>query len=359
MATTTSAERWMQPRHYHVSASVSQNATANPVDAKPSDVKPAKQQSQPQQSQKNSIVPPTTTTTTSNDQAMTTWERLKYFPTAVKDLYHDAVLYYTISDAVTTGGRNAWRGKLPRRPFMQQQRFLKDAKRVGPITLASCIPIVGYVPMVLAVAMPRQVLTHQFFRDDEVTMYADLEYQEKREHYDAVAKHVLHQLKHFQMQLDGSDAVGPLVSNISEMFQAWKQADCDSTRYFPRKYLVALSEATGLHHAWPERMSQALCFVTPSFFLHQRLHRMVRVVGTDDRLLLLEGEDGLTPAEVREACLARGMPVRLPLPQLRECLSNHLRMMEPVQSLSKSDRERGLFAIHLSIVRQYLKYNQK
>ena len=163
---------------------------------------------------------------------MTVWERIRIFPTSVSRLWKDWLLYQNIRDAAATP-RNAWtipgtttqsatttttknannnavddegrtvvspaevpllvakqmvHSHIPWRQREQQRRFLDGLSTVLPVVVLWCVPIVGYVPMLLAIAAPRQLLSRHFHNDFEAVQYNRLAYRQRHAHFAAVVQ---------------------------------------------------------------------------------------------------------------------------------------------------------------------------
>ena len=119
---------------------------------------------------------------------MTVRERVLLFPTSVQRLWKDWLLYQNIRDAAATP-RNAWtvhpqrlslqgalasgivHSHIPWRQREQQRRFREGVATVLPVVVLWMIPVVGYLPMLLAVAAPRQVLSRHFHNEYEQRLY--------------------------------------------------------------------------------------------------------------------------------------------------------------------------------------------
>jgi len=149
---------------------------------------------------------------------------MKLFPNGVKRLWYDVEVYRNIHDASRTK-LNAWTvdhprrrkrkhgqrpggegygttklsskkvvyddearpGRIPRRQYEQQRRLVEDLSKVGPLVALWIPPIIGYLPMLLAMFAPRQVLSRQFLNDYEVHQYAELEYRQRKSLFPTVA----------------------------------------------------------------------------------------------------------------------------------------------------------------------------
>jgi LETM1-like protein len=288
---------------------------------------------------------------------MTLKERFTQFPLAFKDLYYEGLLYKSIEDALHSR-RNAWQGRLPRRQFIQQQRFLQDARDIMPLFLLWIPPIIGYLPMILAVVAPRQVLTPQFTNEYERYLYAAWQANERRLHYPVVGKMLSQRLSN--IQTSGHDVAGPIIK-ADCLFDEWVQTDLSEIDRLPRRALQAMSGSLGLYHTLPIKVSKALLQVTPRQVLTSHLKYRARLVGTDDKLLLQNCVDdniaNMTNDEVIEACQARGLPVHVPLAEQREALKKHLLTIShlPIPATTQANiDQRGLFGLQMNILREYL-----
>lgn len=74
-------------------------------------------------------------------------------------------------------------GRIPRRQYEQQRRLRNDIRTMAPLADVCTMPFVGSIPLVLAVAVPRQVLSDQFHNDYEYATYARTEYRQRRSVY--------------------------------------------------------------------------------------------------------------------------------------------------------------------------------
>jgi len=366
---------------------------------------------------------------------MTVWERIKIFPTSVSRLWKDWLLYQNIRDASLTP-RNAWtipgttkttikttknanknnavdegrtvvstaeaplllvakqmvHSHIPWRQREQQRRFLDGLSTVLPVVILWCVPIVGYVPMLLAIAAPRQLLSRHFHNDFEAVQYNRLAYRQRHAHFATVVQEMCSirtkndddtddettPASWIEMwHKDGAaavDAAGPVLDNLLPFYQsvfASKSGTSNgknsngalwlsSVDRFPRNYLVHFALAVGVYQTFPSSWSATLAQLSPSWWLRRRVRYIALTVEDDDHALLLQRETSfgakrgaavvaqLTEMEVTDACLVRGLPIihtitgehdneddhqHLPLTaeQMRECLSNHLDMIASLE----------------------------
>lgn len=274
-------------------------------------------------------------------------ERIVNFPRGVRKLMKDYDLYKNIHDASRTR-LNSWTldrplnkkamsktdfeigsivnrpGRIPRRQYEQQRRATVDIGTSAPVILLWAVPVIGYVPMILGVAAPRQVLSRQFYNEYEVYDYAKLEYQQRKKEFAGLVEMFWNTtaLGHRASELNipwenKKDAAGPTIDALPlySIFANYANASSDhqlvkgalqSVDSIPRKYLVKLALAIGVNQNLPGWLSPYVTKCSPTWWLQYRVRETAQVVSEDDRLLLLErhDEDGcssLSDIEVMDA----------------------------------------------------------
>lgn len=372
---------------------------------------------------------------------MTLMERAKRFPVAVQQIYKDWQLYRNIDDASHTK-LNAWTlnhplrpstnlsnatvasfvsdagkqraGLVPRRMMEHQRRLKQDLAIVSPLVLIWLLPIIGYLPMILAFVAPRQVLSRHFWNEHEIQLYRQVELEQRKLAYAKVAdmffQNVANQVTD-AMALDRAilrsdrDAGGPLL-DLDPLYEIFIAQDDDtqakthssnasssfslvSLNRLPRDYLVQLSLAIGIHQRLPSYWAIMLTQFTLSYVLKLRITHIAQAVARDDAMLLLERANlshdlsdwmaQLTDEEVRDASLLRGLPVNGSLADMRLCLNNHLDMVQPMhqrilQGLEQKEHQDGeshahdtpelqqrlgLLTLHIPLLRSYFQKNAK
>lgn len=344
-----------------------------------------------------------------NDRPMSTWERVKYFPTAVKLTWKDWLLYNNIHDASRTR-LNSWTidhprnrskpvrdiltyhnecrpGRIPRRQHEQQRRFVEDAWKVGPLILAYLPPIIGYIPMLLAIVAPRQVLSRRFHNSYEIRTYSEIQFQQRRSEFAGVAEKFIsstamgRKLTVDDVTIVGEDSAGPIFdaypfstvfqyrAGTSSLYKLRRGflSDIDS---IPLEYLREFALAVGVNQTLPHWMSVQVTAFLPAFVIRGWVRRIAIAVAEDDFLLLSEDADdfgcvSLTDQEVIDASLMRGLPINIPIDEMRHCLTNHLMMVakakeravnRPLDGVSEGF---GLFSLHLPILRAYFRGQQE
>jgi hypothetical protein len=279
-------------------------------------------------------------------------------------------------------------GRIPRRQYQQQVQIRKDLGVVLPVVALWMAPLVGYVPMCLAILAPRQVLTRHFYNAHEIQHYATLESHQRRTEFDAVTDACWSMASRTQQapasypdmlmpQLvdedTRADATGPLLDTraliaifahdefIDPIPSPWRPGVLASVAALPRAYLVRLALAVGVGQTLPPPLNSLwTANLLPTSWLQGRVRQVARAVVQDDALLLWEGQDrkgcaSLTHTEVRDACLARNLPLA-GSPDMRTSLTNHLRLMAKVQGTSALSAEGlGLLTLHLPLLRDFYK----
>jgi LETM1-like protein len=307
---------------------------------------------------------------------MTAWERIVHFPAAVKQVVQEAGRYWDIERAAHYTPRNAWHGRLPRRQFMQQQQLLSDLSVITPTIIVWALPVVGTLPMILAVAAPRQVLSRQFHNAYEQQMYR-LQLQGQCAEYRAKIPQLFHELVANQKL-----STEPGFRDDNQTMAAEKiLSSIGSLSQLPRDYLVTLSLAVGIHQRLPRTMAHLTTYISPSVYLQFRLRILARRLAQDDRLLIEEGHHEsqcqfLTDDEVQEAwygqiatsfnfklrtltrfvcinSLARGLPIESL--EMRRGLSRYLQLMHETRNKAAGRIPRtgelwGLFGWHLGFL---------
>lgn len=277
---------------------------------------------------------------------MTMKERIVHFPKGVFRLMKDCLLYKLIHDA-SRAPLNAWTidrssyksnmahdsyyiysvcvrpGRIPRRQYEQQRRAVVDIGALAPIILLWIPPIIGFLPMILGVTAPRQVLSRQFHNKYEIYHYAEIEYQQRKREFPGLTKMLWnttvlgHRAGDLDTPSDKEDAAGPIIDALPlySMFanetgfpskRQMQRGVLQSVELFPREYLVKLALVVGVNQNLPGWLCPVVTEWSPKRWLQYRIRQMAQIVSEDDRRLLLElyDEDGcssLTDIEALDA----------------------------------------------------------
>jgi hypothetical protein len=387
-----------------------------------------------------------TLTDGSKGRPMTMMERAKRFPVAVQQLYKDWLLYRNIEDASRTS-LNAWTvdhplhkgtaadelinfaanvthvslfsltnndttprpGRIPRRQLEQQRRLRSDLAVVSPLVLVWLLPIIGYLPMILAFIAPRQVLSRHFWNDFEIQHYRKVELEQRRFVYSRLAElfmeKAVKQTSTVPLPLVNGerDIAGPLLdlAVLWDVFlpkQAapgaelagdavilkpqYKSGAMSSLDALSRDYLVQLALAIGIHQRLPPGLANVVTQYTLTPILKWRIRQRAQAIVQDDAMLIQEQQEGtfswdaLTDDEVQDACLLRGLPVDSSIMDMRTALDNHVKMVRPLHErmyhaktsmalngsashIACVEEGLGLLTLHLPILRDFCQRQQK
>mmetsp|Transcript_21370 Transcript_21370/g.49308 ORF Transcript_21370/g.49308 Transcript_21370/m.49308 type:complete len:205 (+) Transcript_21370:1-615(+) len=178
---------------------------------------------------------------------------------------------------------------------------------------------------------------------------------------------------------DSDDPTGPMIQVVAlfEMFSG-KNVEASNKplvdlHAYPTEYLATLALATGYAQRFPHLMARFLVYISPRRFLESETQTLALQILRDDESLLEHHYhtyhcEGLTNAEVMEACLLRGMPVSVDCNTMRKSMTNHLKLVErvlekfPVATTATTEEEKqrmALFIMHLPALRQYFKNSRK
>lgn len=332
----------------------------------------------------------------------TTLERLQRFPIGVQELWMDFQHSQLITEASHTR-LNAWTinhplrklknrqhssfqqanyakdqdglppGRIPRRQHEHQRKLRHDLSLVLPIVALWIPPVVGYIPVLLAISAPRQALSRQFHNSFEVVQFANIEYQQRREQFPIVADAFwnLVSTMHNQPPAIGRtqewDATGPVL-DAAQLYHAVfadnNLPQLSAVKRIPRAYLTRFALAIGVYQTLPQPLNGIMAELTPSPWLRARVRQVAQDLCRDDAMLLSEGHHDdkcqrLTDVEVMDACLMRNLPMDCSISEMRKCLTNHLHMIESAKASMQSGdptEEFGILTLHLSILRDYFKY---
>jgi hypothetical protein len=335
---------------------------------------------------------------------MTMLERMRFFMVGTNKLLLDFQRYRNIHDASRTR-LNAWTinhplrkqdkgvfnrisdqseidprpGRMPWRQYEQQRRIQTDRLSLLPVVFLSMVPIIGYIPLILAVSAPRQILSRHFYNQYEVYFYNELEYQQRKNHFEPVYKLFLQsgKLDTFNRSIHwkGDDEAGPILDLFAffSPLLAPGGSSFDNNQLFvldsfQRTYIIELALAIGIHQHLPPWASTKITALSPTRLLRFQILQKIRIVTKDDTLLLQEqhhkyGCESLTDTEVMDACLMRGLPVNISAENMRVCLTNHLNMIAALRDCISHDALKSesfaLLTVHLPILRQVIKSNEE
>lgn len=225
-------------------------------------------------------------------KCMTILQRFEYFPKAFQNVLHDVRVYFLIQDALRSP-RNQWTTPAGPPVWVQwkQQRLRKELVWIVPLAAACMLPVIGYIPSLLAFVFPQQLLTRHFWNEYEQEYFASTALERRhlscklvREYWWKYYPQDMERLFHSHHENKKEEVV---LSRAHHAPEYWKQlaqaAGCFS--FFPNSY-----------RTWK------LCL--PYWQLQARMH--LNQLEADDTLLL--NATSFQDTEVEDACRIRGIP---------------------------------------------------
>ena len=250
---------------------------------------------------------------------------------------------------------------VPYRAQEQQYQFIQAIQKVTPTVILCMIPLIGYVPMLLAILLPRQLLCSHFYNHYEILYYNMLQYQQRIYYYNNNDDHpttntvpsylqrTLQKYQQPQQQLkELSSSNWTSIDDVMALYR-WcvtttttsndipSQTDETTTHHFlhlptyPRDALIHLALATGICSTTITNHTLQYYIATyciPTFLLQHHIHSTVQRIVKADQMLLCEEylasmssntsnavssfvETSMTDIELSNACLLRGLPTTM------------------------------------------------
>lgn len=328
-------------------------------------------------------------------KAMSVRERVFTFPTSVLSLWKDWLLYQNIRDAATTS-RNAWSTKehrlqksslgaendlmestsactIPWRQLVHQRQFISSLIVVLPTVALWMIPIVGYIPMFLSIAAPRQLLSRHFHNQFEMFHFNRLAYRQRHAHYSRVQQSLQAQLISHMGNAASTEKIAsaqmhqftPHSKKWNEtnpvLYHAMDRAGLFSVKGFSRGHLVEFALAIGVYETIPPPWDARLAQWSPTLLLQRQVRTIAVALSSEDvalREYFNAKKHSLSDIEIMDACLFRGYPVdQVSFSEMKDFLFNHLRMVDSIRhciaqgNLEMTEESIGLLTLHLAIMR--------
>ena len=182
----------------------------------------------------------------------------------------------------------------------------KALRKLALFAVVQTVPVAGWLPIIIALTYPRELLTSHFWSDDEKETFFLKEYSERC--------HCAIQMKN---HLD--KCCQPDLSTFIPSTQSFP-----SLRFLPRTHLMLLAGANATHgNCITHRFS-------PTFLTRYLMEQKAAFILKDDDFLRAGGLDDMTVDELQEALLLRGYNPSLgetftDLHQFKESLRGWLR----------------------------------
>ena len=292
------------------------------------------------------------------------WERLYHFPRNVTHLMEDIHRNTNIKNAV-------WKNGIIPRQQIEQQRMLRHDIRIAlPLVILSIPPIIGYIPVLMAIISPRQWMSRHFFNNHERLLNASIEVEQRRQHSTDLSQSLfqLLNMKHTNIphHFSNKDLVGPIL-DLVPLYQQWDKTLHASDRILSvRHHLVLLATMSGYLQRFPPILADPIRSILPSAWLRADILQHSDELCRDDDLLIQEGYDIMacnimTNDEVVEACWLRGLPIGIisttgigNYTAMREQLTMHLIMMKELRNKIGTNRQHlPLLTLHVTALRYH------
>ena len=242
-------------------------------------------------------------------------------------------------------------------------------------------PIIGYIPLLLAMVSPRQWMSRQFFNNYEKLQNASIEVSQRRGHYSDLALHawasmgMLETTKYAPITSPGDNLAGPVL-DLAPLYRRFEAGGFVAMKSISRHHLVKLALVSGYLQRFPSILSEpVVSTLLPSAWLCSEMEHHANQVAKDDELLIQEGYDEshvlgagttgspimmmmMTNDEILEACLVRGLPISTSFVAMREQLTTYLTMIKQLREKLPLAKTRSgafpIFTLHVTALRYHL-----
>lgn len=220
--------------------------------------------------------------------------------------------------------------QLTRQEMMVLRQAHRDLIKSLPLLLFFAVPLVGYAAPLIGYRFPKQLLPWQFWRPSQKTEFFQEDAQARAHFYPQLVDMLLQMEKKDKclqemMALHGSKGLDPVqVTELIPFFDDKTQGPA-SISVLPRKHLIVLARSIALtpSFAWVWNFAQRPMIIK---YLETRMEQL-RV---DDVMLLEEGIEELSLAELEFACEERGIVEGYgSIVDLRRGLKEWLAMYDP------------------------------
>ena len=174
---------------------------------------------------------------------------------------------------------------LSRREEVMLFKNSKALRKLALFAVVQTVPIAGWLPIVIALTYPRELLTSHFWNDDEKESFIMQEYSERCQYASKMKNHF--DQRH--------------LSPYPDYTTFFPNTDSSSSiRFLPRTHLKLLAGANAIHgNFFTHRFS-------PAFLTRYMMEQKAAFILKDDDFLRAEGLDDMTLDELQEALLLRG-----------------------------------------------------
>jgi hypothetical protein len=230
----------------------------------------------------------------------------------------------------------------------------------------------GYLPMFLAIAAPRQVLSRNFHNAYEVLEYMHLADRQRRKHWPKLCERVMGLSRVVPNDDDDSSAaIQKLLQQNEEEVEDSGQRDAETVQWLHRAMpavvlplldrrdtVVPLALSVGVYSSLPPLVGEKFAVpLSPTSWLRRQILQWADGVASDDRQLLAERPDisilQLSHVELVEACFRRALPTQGRDDDiLRRSLLRHLELVAQLPAADVGVKHTGLWILVWNMIRQ-------
>ena len=225
----------------------------------------------------------------------------KLIPTGFKNVFNET------KDSVAFRRKRYAGAPLSRRQEMVLKNNSEALGKLSAFAISQLIPVVSWLPIIVALSYPRYLLTSHFWSDEQKKKFRESEYAERRQ---------------YALQLRRLIGLGqsPLSHHMS-LFQTG--GELSSLAILSSDHIKLLAGANATHESFVVHRFM------PTFLTRLAMEDDAAFILKDDILLRKEGLDGMSLEELKDALFKRGLNPILSddaanMPELKQCLTNWL-----------------------------------
>lgn len=187
--------------------------------------------------------------------------------------------------------------ELSRRDTELCRSTIAALKKVSLFLILQAPPVIGLLPIAVALGFPRQILTHHFWSESQRQLFLEEELQERQCAADCFIKDL------------------PTGLQAPCTFSGWQKL---SPAQLPSPHINQLSRSLALYSC------NFGYYVSPNAWLLRRMRTYAEEIVQDDCLLRKEGLSALDHSELQAATIRRGLSPLSPTEEMQSCLDRWL-----------------------------------
>eukprot|EP01041_Mallomonas_annulata_P007993 gene7993-16357_t len=221
------------------------------------------------------------------------------------------------------------------------RRNLESVKKIALFLVAQAPPIIGLIPVFIALRYPRHLLTPHYWDEEETSRFL-IEEMNQRKQGATLVKQYISQIMNMEIQQFKKKI--QIDKDFVNVFAPHGPLFLDSLSH---THIVALSRANALSSI------DLLLSSLPSFILKNWLRKRALVISDDDKLLLTEDITSLSKSELISATVLRGIDPNLSESELRTKLKLWLKHAKDVYK-RKDDGLLSSLIVHSTAIGLFL-----